>query len=67
MIKQVNIKGMSRKEQDETLREVKILSALDHPFIVKYYDSFVDTQDFSLNIVMEYAPNGTLHDMLKVR
>lgn len=66
VIKQIRgIRTMSKKEQQEALQEVQILSSLDHPNIVKYYDSFICTSGFSLNIVMEYASSGTLHDCLK--
>jgi serine/threonine protein kinase len=35
---------------------VDILKSLHHPFVVKYYDSFID--DGCLNIIMEYCSEG---------
>lgn len=40
--------------------EVKALSALDHPHIIRLYDHFVI--DRLLYLVLEYCPNGSLHD-----
>lgn len=44
---------MGRRGQEEALNEVKILGSLENPFIVKYYDSFIDNK--VLNIVMEFC------------
>lgn len=41
------------------LKEVEVLKAIDHPNIIKYYDSFTDEN--YLYIVMEYAQKGDLH------
>lgn len=51
VIKIVRIAELGRHEQVAAINEVSILSHLDSPFVVKYYDSFIDTD--SLNIVME--------------
>jgi len=45
------------------LNEVKILSALENPYIVKYYDSFIEKN--YLNIVMEYCDGGDLAGYIK--
>lgn len=47
---------MGAKCQKEANNEVAILKSLHHPYIVKYYDSFID--DGSLNIIMEYCTEG---------
>lgn len=64
VIKQLHIAALGRKEQEEAINEVRILAALDHPNVTRYYDSFIE--DGMLNIVMELAEHGTLHDRLKV-
>lgn len=63
VIKQVKILAMSRKEQEAAINEVRILASLDSPYVIKYYDSFIDGD--SLNIVMELAENGNLSQWLK--
>ena len=35
---------------------------MDSKYVIKYYDCFLE--DGKLNIVMQYAPNGTLHSRL---
>ena len=50
-------------EASAVLQEVHILASLEHPFIVHYYDSFVET--WKLFLIMEYAPNGSLHSVLQ--
>ena len=49
-------------EANAVLQEVHILASLEHPFIVRYYDSFVETR--KLFLVMEFAANGSLHTVL---
>eukprot|EP01046_Picozoa_sp_COSAG06_P078648 COSAG06_NODE_26221_length_619_cov_0.915385_1_plen_186_part_01 len=41
--------------------DAQVLAALDNPYIIQYCDSFID-QD-QLNIVMEYAAAGNLHEV----
>ena len=67
VIKQVNIKSMKKEERENTVKEVQILASLDHPSIIRYYDSFIDKPTRTLNIVMEYAPKGTLFDVIENR
>ena len=49
----------------EAINEVTILSKLDHPNVVKYYDSFIEKN--MLNIIMEYCENGDLSNLLKAQ
>lgn len=53
IIKQINISKLSRKEQLQTQQEGSILSKLNHPNIVSFFDSF--TYQGNFNIVMEFA------------
>ena len=38
------------------------MAGMDSKYVIKYYDCFLE--DGKLNIVMQYAPNGTLHSRL---
>lgn len=42
--------------------EVAILTKLDHPNIVKYYETYIDTK--YMYLVMEYCPGGELFDKI---
>ena len=44
------------------LNEAKLLSILDHPNIISYYDCF--EHNGMLQIAMEYADGGTLASLL---
>uniref|UniRef100_A0A061SER0 non-specific serine/threonine protein kinase n=1 Tax=Tetraselmis sp. GSL018 TaxID=582737 RepID=A0A061SER0_9CHLO len=61
-IKEIDLADLGRKEQEECIKEVQVLAALDCPFIIKYYDSFLDKG--RLYIVMEYAVGGNLHTFI---
>lgn len=43
--------------------QVRIMASLDHPNVVRYYDSFLEKN--MLNIVMEYCEEGDLQMFLK--
>ena len=65
MVKKISLGGLNEREQADALNEVKVMASLgDHPHVVKYYDSFIDASNY-LNIVMEYAPRGNLHDFIR--
>jgi len=61
-VKEIDLADLGRKEQEECIREVQVLAALDCPYIIKYYDSFLDKG--RLYIVMEYAVGGNLHSLV---
>ena len=53
IIKQIPVEAMTKEERQAALNEVKVLSMLDHPYIIEYYENFLE--DKALMIVMEYA------------
>jgi NIMA (never in mitosis gene a)-related kinase len=58
-IKKVFVQQMSRKEQMEAANEIRALKAVDHPYVIRYLDSF--QEDTTLCIVTELAEvNGPL-------
>jgi len=50
------------KEQQTILHEIKAIAPLNHPHIINYKTSF--TEEGRLYLVMEYCPNGTLHNLV---
>ena len=45
---------MSKQEKDDTIKEAKILEALDHPNIIRFREVYT-TKRGKLCIVMDYA------------
>ncbi|CAM1314269.1 Uncharacterised protein g6493 [Pycnogonum litorale] len=65
VLKEVNMHDLNAAERQLAMNEIKVLSMLDHPNIVSYFDSFED--DGLLMIEMEYADGGTLAQYLSQR
>jgi calcium-dependent protein kinase len=55
-------KGKLKGHVDAIRQEVKILTKLDHPNIVKYYETYDDAK--FLYLVMEYCSGGELFDKI---
>lgn len=62
-LKRILYDSTNKNEITRNLNEIKIFKEMDHPHIIKYYDSFVKG-DF-LYIVMEYAGGGDLQHIVK--
>lgn len=63
VVKKVRISELSFREQGEAINEVKLLAQMNSPYVVRYFDSFIDGE--SLHIVMEYCNRGDLQNLLK--
>lgn len=63
VLKQINISQLNSKSRTAALNEVKILSSLENPHVVKYYDSFIEKN--VLNIIMEFCEGGDLSKFIK--
>ena len=50
---------MTRQECRDLLKEVETTKDLDHPNIIKYYESYEDPQ--SIYLVMELCEGGEIH------
>ncbi|EAY15505.1 CAMK family protein kinase [Trichomonas vaginalis G3] len=61
--KSVKLSGLSEKEKKEAISEVNVLSALKHPNIVRYIESF--NESGFLYIIMEYADGGDLSQKIE--
>ncbi|KAF6255864.1 kinase-like domain-containing protein [Scenedesmus sp. NREL 46B-D3] len=55
---------MKRVDREEAIDEARVLSQLSHPHITQHHGSFIDREE-QLNIVMEYAANGSLHELIR--
>ena len=58
VIKQISLFGLTEEEIKDVKLEAQILSSINSPYVVRYYDSF-EEKNF-LNIIMEYCNGGDL-------
>ena len=68
-LKSVTMDKLTKKEQQNSVNEVRILASVSHPNVIGYREAFWDDSAQTLNIVMEYADDGDLqtkiHQMKK--
>ncbi|MCJ1473058.1 hypothetical protein MMC13_001707 [Lambiella insularis] len=62
-VKQIKLADLPKSELRDITLEIDLLKNLDHPNIVKYH-GFVKSSE-SLNIILEYCENGSLHSISK--
>ncbi|KAA6387375.1 MAG: putative Kinase/ NEK / Serine/threonine protein kinase [Streblomastix strix] len=62
-LKRIPIANLPILDQQHAIQEVFLLSRLQSPFIVHYFDSFAD--GINLNVVMEFADKGTLGSFIQ--
>eukprot|EP00747_Dinoflagellata_sp_TGD_P112256 gnl/TRDRNA2_/TRDRNA2_171423_c0_seq4.p1 gnl/TRDRNA2_/TRDRNA2_171423_c0~~gnl/TRDRNA2_/TRDRNA2_171423_c0_seq4.p1 ORF type:complete len:561 (-),score=171.51 gnl/TRDRNA2_/TRDRNA2_171423_c0_seq4:141-1823(-) len=58
VMKEIDVSKMGALERSNAEVEVKVLSSLKHPYIVRYWESFV--HDRHLCIIMDYCEGGDL-------
>ena len=61
--KRILLNSMSKRDQEDTDKEAKILRRLNHPHVVKFIESFLEND--ALVIIMEYCAGGDLKDFLQ--
>lgn len=64
-IKTIKKEGISSYLRDCIIEEVNILHELDHPNIVKYYETYED--DFYINLIMEYLSGEDLFKVISMK
>ena len=66
VIKQIKVEDMTKQEKEDVINESTILSKLDHPNIIKFFEFFESkTPQQTFNIVTEYADGGDLSEKIK--
>ncbi|CAH8353421.1 unnamed protein product [Eruca vesicaria subsp. sativa] len=63
-IKEIDKKKLSPKVRDNLLKEISILSTIDHPNIIRFYEA-IETGD-RIFLVLEYCSGGDLADYINV-
>ena len=66
VIKVLDVSNLNQKAQFEALNEIATMQSLNSPYIVCYYDSFIDGEEKpKINIVIEYCHNGDLSTFIE--
>ena len=63
-LKTVIFENLNKRDQENSLNEVRILASINHPNVIGYKEAFWDEKGSSLNIVMEYADDGDLESKI---
>ena len=63
-LKKVKLKGLTDKEKENALNEVRILASVKSPFVISYKEAFIEEETEALCIVMEYADKGDLYQKI---
>ena len=63
-LKTVILDKLNKKEQENSVNEVRILASINHPNVIGYKEAFWEDKTSSLNIVMEYADDGDLQSKI---
>ena len=63
-LKKVKLQNLTEKEKENSLNEVRILASVRSTFVISYKEAFIDENDKSLCIIMEYADKGDLYQKI---
>lgn len=63
VIKVIDVAKVPEEIGMEALQEIETMGTLESPYIVGYYDSFIEDQ--KINIVIEYCPLGDLNSYIE--
>lgn len=64
-MKKVSMKFLKERELENALNEIRILSSLNHPYIIGFKESFIDWEAQELCIIMDFADGGDLSLKIK--
>ena len=64
-LKTVILDKLNKKEQENSVNEVRILASIHSQFVIGYKEAFLDESSNALNIVMEYADDGDLQTKIR--
>ncbi|XP_048031584.1 NIMA-related kinase 12 [Megalobrama amblycephala] len=65
-VKRIHVDSSRKtKTKDVVLQEADILRSLKHPHIITWIETFFDTANENIYIVMDYCDGGTLDDHIK--
>ena len=63
VVKEIDVAELPEKKGLEALSEMQMMCTMDSPYVVGYYDSFIDEQ--RINLVLEYCTHGDLCSLVE--
>jgi NIMA (never in mitosis gene a)-related kinase len=66
-LKQVQLSKADFSDRNRALNEVRILASIRHPNIIRFKESFFNSDNTTLNIVTEYADRGDLSMKIQIQ
>lgn len=63
MIKVIDVAIVPEQVGIEALKEIETMQSLDSPYVIGYYDSFI--QDQKINIILQFCPYGDLNGLIQ--
>ena len=64
-IKEINYSTMGIKERKMFVNEVNILRKLHNPYIVRYYDHYINRAEKKIFLIMEFCAQGDLQALIR--
>ena len=64
-MKKVELHLITKKENENLLKEAELYVSLEHKNIIVYKEAFFDNKSNTFNIVMEYTDDGDLEDKIE--
>ena len=63
VIKVIDVAIVPEQVGIEALKEIETMQSLDSPYVIGYYDSFI--QDQKINIILQFCPYGDLNGLIQ--
>ena len=64
VMKKINYVGLSKSEKARIVETVNTLTQIRFPGILRYHNCVVDHDQGTLNLIVDYCPNGTLKSFI---
>ena len=63
-LKKVKLRSLAEKEKVNAINEVRLLASVKSNYVISYKEAFIDEEDNTLCVVMEFADGGDLYQKI---